>query len=63
MTKIYWLSLLAFLLIGASVQGQSNLNFGRTVRQQADELPHSNSQERIFRLSGLLPEVLYCSVS
>lgn len=25
MTKIYWLSLLAFLLIGASVQGQSNL--------------------------------------
>ncbi|UBD75413.1 glycoside hydrolase family 2 [Parabacteroides goldsteinii] len=43
MTKIYWLSLLAFLLIGASVQGQSNLNFGRTVKQQADELPRSKA--------------------
>lgn len=43
MTKIYWFSLFAFLLMGEWAMGQSKLNFGRTVRQQTDELPRSKA--------------------
>lgn len=48
MTKVYWLSLLFFLMMGELVTGQSKLNFGRSVRQQPNELPRSKAGKNIL---------------
>ena len=43
MTKIFCLTLVACWCIGGTAVGQSKLNFGRSVRQQAYELPVSKA--------------------
>lgn len=43
MVKIFWLGILACWCIGNTAVGQDKLNFGRTVRQQANELPRSKA--------------------
>ena len=46
MIKVYWFSLLVFLLVGGQVKGQGKLNFGQTVRQLADDLPRSKFTQK-----------------
>lgn len=45
MAKVYWLNLFILLVFTPSVTGQSKLNFGRAVRQQAEELPRSKADK------------------
>ena len=46
--KVYWFSLLVFLLVSGQVQGQHRLNFGQKIRQLADDLPQSKSTSQVL---------------